>query len=208
MKKLIASIVMMFAAVVFAHPHGGDVKLENAVNYHSVKGALHTHLSVGTHDGELHAILGDLGIVDIEKTNTGYETSNKMIKITTNEKNAKLEAKILLFDRSFYAPEKFEPETSFHSYNAGFPHLHVDFLKKDLSEVKLQENDKLIFKGSVKENPETKDRIFTEKDGKFQIILFGKYDDKSSKLNKLSRTAILVVNMDLFKLDNDHHHKH
>ena len=68
MKKLIASIMMAFATIAFAHPHGENVKLENAMNYHSVKGALHTHLSVGTHDNELHAILGDLGMVDIEKS--------------------------------------------------------------------------------------------------------------------------------------------
>lgn len=198
MKKLIASIMMAFATIAFAHPHGENVKLENAMNYHSVKGALHTHLSVGTHDNELHAILGDLGMVDIEKSTDGFETANKMIKIETTEKGAKLKADILLFDRAIFNNAKFKPGMNFHSYNHGFPHLHIDFLKEDYTQVMLNEKKDLVFNGKVEVNEETKDKIFTEETGKFTIVIFGGSD-------KLSKIALLHINMDLFKLDADHH---
>lgn len=201
MKKIIAGIMMLFATVLFAHEHHDNIKLENATNYHSVKGALHTHLSIGMHDKELHAILGDLGIVDIEKVDTGYQTSNKMIKITTNDKGAKLEANILLFDRAIFNSTKFKPEMNFHSYNHGFPHLHVDFLNENYTEVMLQENKNLVFKGKVEVNEETKDKVFTEEKGRFTITILGGSP-------KLSKIAVLTLNMDLFKLDGTHHHKH
>ena len=75
----------------------------------------------------------------------------------------------------------------FHSYNAGFPHTHIDFLNKDYTEVRLQENENLTLK----------DRIFTEEKGRFTIILFGKYDDKKTMSNKLTRTGMLILNMNL-----------
>lgn len=197
MKKLFLILTMSFALSTFAHGNHADVKLENATTYHSVNSALNTTLSIGTHEGELHALIGDFGLVDVEKTSTGYETANKLITITTYGKNAYLEAKFLLFDRADYAPEKFEKEMHFHSYNAGFPHTHVDFLNKDYTEVRLQENENLTFKGKMVVNEETKDRIFTEEKGRFTIILFGKYDDKKTMSNKLTRTGMLILNMNL-----------
>ena len=76
MKKLLLILTMSFALSTFAHGNHADVKLENATTYHSVNSALNTTLSIGTHEGELHALIGDFGLVDVEKTSTGYETAN------------------------------------------------------------------------------------------------------------------------------------
>ncbi|WP_311678578.1 hypothetical protein [Sneathia vaginalis] len=208
MKKILLTLTFMLSFLTFAHEHHHEeVKLENAVNYHSVKGALHTDLSIGTHEGELHAKIGEFGMVDVEKTENGYETANKLITIQKTKNGAHLKVAILLFDRSDYNSSKFEKEMNFHSYNGGFPHFHVDFLNKEYTKVRLQQEEGLTFNGKMTVNEETKDRVFTEEKGRFTIILFSKYDDNKKMEKNLTRTAMFISEMDLTKLAN-HHHKH
>lgn len=199
MKKILSVLMVLMGTVAFGH-HKHEAKvLENAVKYHSAKEALHAHVAIGTHDGELLADLGELGEVHLNKIKDGYESTNKASKILVDGEKARLELRVLFYDRNFYTPEKFpEKEISFHSYNGGFPHLHLDFTK-DFTKVKMGDDE---FEGSLSTNKETGDKIFTEKNGKFTVTFFGKYDDEPNdhKLPHLTRIAQLNINMDLEKI--------
>ncbi|WP_156286503.1 hypothetical protein [Oceanivirga salmonicida] len=207
MKKIFLVLLTTLSMVIFAKGHD-EIKLENAKHFHSMKGQLHTHMKIGTHDGKYVADLGELlGHMNLEKTKYGYISENKSSTIIIDKKtgNASLNLRVLAYDRTTYSPDKYpKKDLSFHSYNGGFNHIHIDF-NKNYSEVKIGDQ---TFKGTLKTNKETNDRIFTEANNKFVIVLYGKYDDfPKHKLPNLTRLAELIVNVDFSEIKGKNNHK-
>lgn len=208
MKKFLLGLMTVVAtSVLFAHHNAKLPQLHNSKKYHSFQDGktMHMHLEIGERDGKTYANIGEFGQIMVVKTANGYMTENgsAIIKRIDKKGNLNLELNILLFDRAFYKPEKFEKETSFHSYNKGFPHVHLD-LSKDMKTATIGDYTFNI----IVTKTTAGDRIIKEEKGLFTVILYSTYDDIKTNLPKLSRTGKLIINSKFFEIKNKMKHSH
>ena len=195
MKKLLMTVTILASIIGFAHEHGENIHLEKSTKYEVAKNQVDMDLEIGTHEEKLVALFEE-GHVNLKKVNGAYEPANKSFKIYTTKNGAQFVGSILLFDRSVYNPNQFEEGHYFHSYNAGFPHFHIDF-NKDYTEAKIEED---VFKGKMVVDEDSKDMIFTEKNGLFKVVLYGQANDNNPKFKKIARVGEIFLNVKFNKV--------
>lgn len=191
MKKIITISAIMISFFSFAHVHHhGTENVANAKKYESYKNQLEMDFSIIKDGDETIATFGE-GHVDIKQVNGAYEPENKSFKLFLNSKGATLIGRVLMYDRYVYDKEAYIEGHSFHSYNNGFIDIHLDF-NEDFTKVNIGDE---LYEGEIEYIEETKDRIFTEKNKLFTVILYGQANDNNKRFAKMPRIAEIFLNV-------------